>query len=67
MILDLTDRQSQTWAKLKKYLEQTLREDRESNDNRLSDLDTARLRGAIARTKVILALGDDPGQVIKAG
>ena len=60
-LLDLSDRQSPTWRKLRKHLEARLDEMRLKNDNDLSELATARLRGAIRTVTELLALGDqDP-------
>ncbi len=60
-LLDLSDRQSATWRKLKKHFETRLAEMRARNDNDLDVLTTAKLRGSVAVIKELLALGDqDP-------
>ena len=60
-LLDLNDRQSPTWRKLRKHFESRLDELRAKNDNDLSELATAKLRGQIRMVGELLALGDqDP-------
>ena len=60
-LLDLNDRQSPTWRKLRDHFEQRLQELREKNDNDLGELATAKLRGQLAEIRYLLALGDqDP-------
>ncbi len=60
-LLDLSDRQSATWRKLKKHFETRLAEMRARNDNDLDVLTTAKLRGEVRVYKELLALGDqDP-------
>lgn len=60
-LLNLNDRQSPTWRKLKNYCETRLTELRARNDSDLDALATAKLRGEIKATANLLALGDqDP-------
>ena len=60
-LLDLNDRQSPTWRKLRDHFEQRLHELRAKNDNDLDAIATARVRGAIREVTYLLALGDqDP-------
>lgn len=60
-LLDLNDRQSPTWRKLKKHFESRLAEMRAKNDNDLDVIATAKLRGSIRVVQELLALGDqDP-------
>ncbi len=60
-LLDLSDRQSPTWRKLKNHFETRLAELRARNDNDLDVLTTAKLRGEVRVYKELLALGDqDP-------
>lgn len=60
-LLDSNDRQSPTWRKLKTYLESRLHELRLKNDNDMSDISTAKLRGSLMELRNLLALGDqDP-------
>ncbi len=60
-LLDLNDRQSPTWRKLKNHCETRLAELRARNDSDLDALATAKLRGEIKATTNLLALGDqDP-------
>ena len=60
-LLDLNDRQSPTWRKLRDHFEQRLQELREKNDNDLDAAATAKVRGAIREVIYLLALGDqDP-------
>lgn len=60
-LLDSNDRQSPTWRKLKTYMESRLIELRLKNDNDMSEISTAKLRGSLMELKNLLALGDqDP-------
>jgi hypothetical protein len=60
-VLDLNDRQSPAWRKLKAHLELRLQELRMKNDNDLDAIETAKTRGAIKTCTNLLALGDqDP-------
>lgn len=62
--LDLNDRNSPTWAKLKRHLEAQIEKLRAQNDNDLDPVKTAKLRGRIAGLKNLLALGSpDPAMV----
>lgn len=54
MILDLEDRKSPTWAKLKAALNARLMDLRVKNDSTLTEIETARLRGRIAEIQLIL-------------
>ena len=60
MILDLNDRQSQTWVKIKVHLNERLNDHRLKNDGRLSENDTAYLRGRIAEVKCLLDIEVGP-------
>ena len=61
MLLNASDVQSQTWIKIKKLFEDRLAEHRVRNDGRLTEEETAYLRGRIAEAKHILSLADkDP-------
>ena len=67
-LLDLNDRQSPTWRKLRKHFEARLAELRAKNDNDLSELATAKLRGQIRMVGELLALGDqDPAMEADEG
>lgn len=59
-LLHAGDLQSPTWLKLKAHFEARLAEHRAGNDRRLSDQDTAHLRGRIAEAKYFLELADPP-------
>lgn len=60
-LLDLNDRQSPTWRKLRDHFEQRLQELRAKNDNDLDPIATAKVRGSIKEALYLLALGDqDP-------
>ncbi len=56
MLLDLNDRQSPTWAKLRKHFEARLQDHRIENDGRKPETETAHLRGRIAEAKYLLDL-----------
>lgn len=47
---------SQEWLIISDYLEQRLQELREKNDNPLTELETAQLRGSVREIKLILKL-----------
>jgi len=66
MLLNPSDLQSPTWLKIKKHVEERVESHRSSNDGRLSESDTAHLRGRIAEAKYLLALADPPIPVIPA-
>jgi hypothetical protein len=57
--LELTeaDLASALWLKIKQHLEARLDQHRRKNDNDLDPIATARLRGAIAEVKTLLARG----------
>lgn len=57
-LLDSNDRQSPTWRKLKTYMESRLIELRLKNDNDMSEISTAKLRGSLMEIKGLLALAD---------
>ena len=59
MILDINDRQSPVWAKIRKQLEERLQDHRIKNDGQLSKSDTAKLRGRIAEAQYIISLGEE--------
>jgi hypothetical protein len=63
--LDLNDRHSPTWAKLRRHLEARITEKlRRQNDNDMDPMKTAKLRGQIRSLKNLLALGSpDPAMV----
>lgn len=59
---ELTDGEklSTTWVRLKAHLEDELALQRARNDNaKLTEAETASLRGNISRLKAIIALGND--------
>ena len=57
MKLTPQDLQSAVWLKLEAYLNERLAALRAQNDGELDEVATARLRGRIAATKELLALG----------
>lgn len=57
-VLELDDRRSAVWLKLKKHLEARLALLRARNDNHVDERKTAHLRGCIADVKYILSLGE---------
>lgn len=57
MILELNDRQSPAWVKIKAHLLERLEDHRIKNDGNLTEAETAKLRGRIAETLYILGLG----------
>jgi len=59
MILDLNDRQSPAWVKLKVHLLERLQDHRVKNDGNLTEAETAKLRGRIAEDLYILSLGEE--------
>lgn len=62
--LDLNERQSPAWARLRRHMEAKLEQLRRQNDNDLDPIKTARLRGSIGTLKNLLALGSpDPAMV----
>jgi len=64
-MLNQADLLSPTWLKLKKHYEERIESHRIQNDGRLSENDTAHLRGRIAEAKYLLALAE-PAPVIPA-
>ena len=59
MSLSLQDRNSATWAVLKRHLEARLDTLRRMNDNPSGEMETATLRGRIAEIKRLLAMDKD--------
>jgi hypothetical protein len=55
-LFNAVDRQSTTWAKLKKHIEARIESLRVKNDGDLDPFKTARLRGEIAAFKNLLTL-----------
>lgn len=62
-VLEVNDRQSAVWQKLKKHLEAELALLRAKNDRNLDEKRTAILRGRIEQLKMILALDKDVPQI----
>lgn len=58
--LSTAERASPLWGRLRVYLEDELAAQRRKNDAALNTVDTATVRGNIARIKNLLALGDLP-------
>lgn len=58
-MLAQSDRQSQTWLKLKGHLEEKLKNLRGQNDGDLDPIQTAHIRGQIKFAKGLWALGED--------
>ncbi|MFA7269928.1 MAG: hypothetical protein WC073_11335 [Sterolibacterium sp.] len=65
MILDLNDLHSQTWSKIKAHFTERLQDHRTKNDGRLTENDTAYLRGRIAEAQHILQMGEDEVKLLK--
>jgi hypothetical protein len=57
-VLNENDLQSQSWLKLKRFLEERLAKLRAMNDNDLGETRTARLRGQIAEVRHLLSLAE---------
>jgi hypothetical protein len=55
-LFNAVDRQSTTWAKLKKYIEARIESLRAKNDGDLDPIATAKVRGQIASMKNLLTL-----------
>ena len=55
-VLNQQDRQSATWLRLKRHLEERLQKLRVKNDRDLDERVTARLRGAIEELKHLCSL-----------
>lgn len=53
------DKASQLWSDLSEYLTSRLQALRQQNDSRLTETETAALRGRIAEIKDMLRLGED--------
>lgn len=60
MLLNQADLLSPTWIKLRKHFEERLTEYRAKNDGRLTEIETAHLRGRIAEARYILSLSALP-------
>jgi hypothetical protein len=56
MKLTFSDKQSSTWIKLAKHIDEEVAILREKNDNDLDPIATARIRGRILALKKILSL-----------
>ena len=63
--LTQADRMSPVWRTLHKHLSERLQMLRETNDSEHTLERTARLRGQIAELKSIIALNDDPLEVVQ--
>lgn len=59
MFLTQADRDSATWQKLSRHLNERIETLRRKNDNDATPEKTASLRGQIMEAKALLALGDD--------
>lgn len=62
MQLTNSERLSPLWLRLREYLEAELALLREQNDDDRDPIATARLRGEIARIKILLALDSEPSE-----
>ena len=60
MILDLDDRQSPAWLKIKKHYEARIDDLRKINDYDAPESVTSKIRGRIAEAQYILDLGLPP-------
>jgi hypothetical protein len=59
------DRTSPVWARLKDRLEKKLEALRKANDNpKLTDVETATLRGHLKCLKEVIALGNEPPESV---
>lgn len=54
---------SAVWTRLRAYLEERLQTLRETNDNDLDQVQTARLRGEIRTIKQLLDVGQPPAKI----
>lgn len=59
-ILTESDRNSDTWKRIREHYEGQLQKARNQNDNDQDPVQTARLRGRIAEIKLLLALDKPP-------
>lgn len=59
MILDINDRQSPTWRKIREHFEERLQDHRIKNDGNLTEVETARLRGRIAEAEYIISIDEE--------
>lgn len=62
LVLDMADRNSTAWLKIRTHLEARLAEHRRMNDNDLTPEKTATLRGRIKEIQHLLAAGDSQDQ-----
>ena len=62
MKLTFEERNSATWATIRKYLDERLDVVRRQNDNALDPTETATLRGRIQEVKRLIALDKDDEQ-----
>lgn len=59
------ERASPIWASVRNHLQRMLEEKRTANDNpKLTDVETATLRGHIQMLKAFIALGNEPPQSV---
>lgn len=65
-LLDLNDRNSPTWRKLRDHLQDRLQSLRARNDSDLDPIQTAKLRGEIKAIRNTLALGEIPAPAEEA-
>lgn len=56
MTLEPHELKSPLWAKLREHMERRIAQQRERNDQNLSELETAKVRGRIAEAKEFLLL-----------
>jgi hypothetical protein len=62
------ERTSPVWASVRGHLQRMLEEKRTANDNpKLTDVETATLRGHIQLLKAFLALGNEPPESVASG
>ena len=62
LFLDIDDRQSPVWLKIKKHYEARIEELRRTNDHDASEIETAKNRGKISEAQYILDLGLPPSK-----
>ena len=59
-VLDLSDKQSACWLRLKDHYQSRLLSLNEQNSGDYNEVDTAKLRGRIKEVKLFLSMGDEP-------
>ncbi len=59
-ILTSGERDNALWLKLKRHMEELLKNARGNNDGDLDPVQTGKLRGRISVLKQLIALGDEP-------